>query len=171
VYDGDTAAFTASMQTLKILLNAVVSDKGAHFATADIKDYYLGTPLVDKQGSPASEYMRINLKHIPLDVQEKYNMAEYIHNDHVYIEINKSIYGLPQSGRLSQDRLIKHLKQHDYHQCPNTPALFRHKSKISPLHLWLMTSASSTRTHAICSAISGCNYRVPSQQHAIGLPQ
>lgn len=129
VYDGETAAFTASMQTLKILLNAVVSDKGARFATADIKDYYLGTPLVDKHGNPASEYMRINLKHIPLDVQEKYNMAEYVHNDHVYIEINKSIYGLPQSGRLSQDRLIKHLKQHDYYQCPNTPALFRHKSK------------------------------------------
>jgi hypothetical protein len=45
------------------------------------------------------------------------------------MEINKSIYGLPQSGRLSQDRLIKHIKQHDYHQCPNAPALFQHKSK------------------------------------------
>ena len=47
-YDGETAAFTASMQTLKILLNAVVSDQNARFATVDIKDYYLGTPLLDK---------------------------------------------------------------------------------------------------------------------------
>jgi hypothetical protein len=128
-YDGETAAFTASMQTLKILLNAVVSDQGARFATADIKDYYLGTPLLDKDGKPATEYMRINLKHIPTDVQLRYKMAEFVHKDHVYVEINKSIYGLPQSGRLSQDRLIKHLEKYDYVQCPNTPALFRHRVK------------------------------------------
>ena len=35
-YDGDTAAFTASMQTMKIVLNAVVSDEGARCATANI---------------------------------------------------------------------------------------------------------------------------------------
>jgi hypothetical protein len=128
-YDGETAAFTASMQTLKIMLNAVVSDEGARFATADIKDYYLGTPLLDKHGNPATEYMRINLKHIPESVQNRYNMADFVHKDHVYVEINKSIYGLPQSGRLSQDRLIKHLAKHDYVQCPNTPALFRHRVK------------------------------------------
>jgi hypothetical protein len=128
-YDGETAAFTASMQTLKIVLNAVVSDQNARFATADIKDYYLGTPLLDKHGNPATEYMRINLKHIPTDVQQRYNMSEYVHNNHVYVEINKSIYGLPQSGRLSQDRLIKHLANYDYVQCPNTPALFRHRTK------------------------------------------
>jgi hypothetical protein len=128
-YDGDTAAFTASMQTMKIVLNAVVSDPGARVATADIKDYYLSTPLVDKHGNPATEYMRINLNHIPSFVQEKYSMAEYAHSGHVYIEISKTIYGLPQSGRLSQDRLIKHLRAHDYIQCPNTPALFKHKSK------------------------------------------
>jgi hypothetical protein len=63
-----TAAFTASMQTMKIVLNAVVSDEGSRCATADIKDFYLGTPLVDKNGNPATEYMRINLKHIPLFV-------------------------------------------------------------------------------------------------------
>jgi hypothetical protein len=125
-YDGDTAAYTASMQTLKILLNAVVSDN-ARFATADIKDYYLGTPLVDKHGNPATEYMRINLKHIPAAMQSQYHMADFVHKDHVYVEIHKSIYGLPQSGRLSQDRLIKHLAEHDYIQCPNTPALFRHR--------------------------------------------
>jgi hypothetical protein len=128
-FDGDTAAYTASMPTLKILLNAVVSTKGAKFATADIKDYYLGTPLTDKYGRPAVEYMRIQLDFIPADVQAMYNLAEFEHNGAVYMEISKSIYGLPQSGRQSQDRLIKHLKAHDYIQCRNTPSLFRHKTR------------------------------------------
>ena len=44
-YAGETTAQTASMQVLKILCNSVVSDKNAKFMTADIKDFYLGTPL------------------------------------------------------------------------------------------------------------------------------
>jgi len=87
-FDGDTAAYTASMPTLKILLNAVVSSPGAKFATADIKDYYLGTPLVDKNGQPAVEYMCIKMDHIPVDVQEQYGLAALEHsNGHVYMEI------------------------------------------------------------------------------------
>jgi hypothetical protein len=64
-FDGDMAACTVSMPTLKILLYAVVFKPGGKFATADVKNYYLGTPLVDKQGSPAVEFMRIKLEHIP----------------------------------------------------------------------------------------------------------
>ena len=81
-YDGDTAAHTASMQLIKIMLNSVVSDKGAKFMTADIKDFYLGTPL------PSPEYMRINLQHIPAEVIAKYNMMKYAHNDAVVVEVN-----------------------------------------------------------------------------------
>ena len=128
-YDGDTAAYTASMQTLKIVCNSVVSTPDGKFATADIKDYYLGTPLVDKHGDPAVEYMRISLDHIPKDVQERYNLPEYAHNGAVYMEIAKSIYGLPQAGRQAQDRLVKHLREHGYHQCKNTPSLFRHSTR------------------------------------------
>jgi len=128
-FDGDTAAYTASMPTLKILLNAVVSTKNAKFATADIKDYYLGTPLTDKYGRPAVEYMRIQMDFIPADVQALYNLADIEHHGAVYMEISKSIYGLPQSGRQSQDRLVKHLRAHDYIQCRNTPSLFRHKTR------------------------------------------
>ncbi len=39
------------------------------------------------------------------------------------------MYGFPQAGRLSQLCLISHLKQHGYHQCPNTPCLFKHESR------------------------------------------
>jgi hypothetical protein len=39
------------------------------------------------------------------------------------------VYGLPQAGRLSQLRLISHLKEHGYYQCPNAPCLFKHESR------------------------------------------
>jgi hypothetical protein len=39
------------------------------------------------------------------------------------------MYGLPQTGRLSQQRLITNLRRFGYIQCANTPCLFRHESK------------------------------------------
>ena len=48
LYSGDKQAFTATMQTIKLLLNATVSER-AKFMTADIKNFYLGTPLPDKE--------------------------------------------------------------------------------------------------------------------------
>ena len=120
-YPGVTAAYTAGLETIRILLNATVSE-GARFFTADIKDFYLGTPLTRK------EYMRVSTKHIPLDIQKKYNMAPLIHNDYILMEISNTIYGLPQAGRLSQDRLVSHLSKFGYKQCTNTPCLFVHES-------------------------------------------
>jgi hypothetical protein len=42
------------MTSIKILLNAMVSED-AKFMTMDIKDFYLGTPMGEK------EYMRIHI--------------------------------------------------------------------------------------------------------------
>ena len=120
-YPGVTAAYTAHLETIRVLLNSIVSEH-ASILTADIKDFYLGTPLDRK------EYMRINLKHIPLDVQQRYNIVDMVHNDHILMEISKGIYGLPQAGKLSQDRLVSHLATHGYIQCVNTPCLFVHAS-------------------------------------------
>jgi hypothetical protein len=46
------------MMSIKILLNATVSE-GAKFMSMDIKDFYIGTPMEQK------EYMRIHLSQIP----------------------------------------------------------------------------------------------------------
>ena len=88
-YDGDTAAHTASMQLIKILLNSVVSD-GAKFMTADIKDFYLGTPL------PSPEYMCIELNDIPEDVIEK----SYAHNNAVVVEAFMAYHRLASLHRI-----------------------------------------------------------------------
>lgn len=118
-YPGTTTAYTAHLESIRVMLNATVSEH-ARIATADIKDFYLGTPL------DRPEYMRISLKHIPLDVQLRYDIAAMVQNDYVIMEITKGIYGLPQAGKLAQDRLVKHLAGHGYIQCVNTPCLFVH---------------------------------------------
>jgi hypothetical protein len=120
-YPGVTAAYVAHLETIRILLNAAASED-ADICTADISDFYLGTPLDRK------EYMRISLKHIPLEIQQRYDIACMVHNDYVLMEISKGIYGLPQAGKLSQDRLVQHLAANEYIQCANTPCLFVHKT-------------------------------------------
>ena len=107
-YPGKTS-HTAHLETIRVLLNAIVSEEATNFFTADIKDFYLGTPLEHP------EYMRINLKQIPLDVKEK--------------------YGLPQAGLLSQDHLVRHLATHGYTQCANPPCLFS-KPTVRKLFAW-----------------------------------
>ena len=118
-YTGPTAAQTAALEVMRLLLNALVSE-GANLMTLDIKDFYLGTPLDEP------EFMRIPLKFIPLELQTKYNLKAIQTHDCVIMRIEKSIYGLKQAGLLSQDRLVAHLAKHGYLQCHFTPCLFVH---------------------------------------------
>jgi hypothetical protein len=73
----------------------VTSTWNANFATANIKEYYLGTLLVRENGQPAVEYIRINLARISKDVQLTYELSKYARNGFVYMEIYNSIYDLP----------------------------------------------------------------------------
>ena len=57
-YDGPTSTLVAAMETIRLLLNAIVS-VGASLMCINIKDYCLGTPLVEpeymsKQVQPSS---------------------------------------------------------------------------------------------------------------------
>ena len=58
-YYGEVSTKTAGLTTIKLLLNSVVSKPTGQFMTADIKNFYLNTPL------ECPEYMRIPLKLIP----------------------------------------------------------------------------------------------------------
>ena len=95
-YPGDVGTKTASLKLIKLLLNSILSRKGAKFVTFDITHFYLQTPL------DQPEYVRIKLNHIPKEFNEGYNIMEYIYvNGWVYFEIRNGVYGLPQSGVLS----------------------------------------------------------------------
>jgi hypothetical protein len=92
----------------------------ANWMTADIKDFYLNTEL------PRKEYMRVHRRQIPIFIIQKYNLEELFQDNYIMTEISKGIYGLPQAGKLAQDRLIAHLAKHGYHQVPLTPCLFKY---------------------------------------------
>ena len=121
-YEEYRSSFTASLPTVKVLLNAVVSED-AEWMTVDIKDYYLGSPM------EKPVYMRIALKQIPLDIQQKYNLAAITRDGKVMTKIVKGMYGLPHAGKLAQDRLIPHLAKHGYRQCEHTRCLFTHDTR------------------------------------------
>ena len=51
------------------------------------------------------------------------------------VEIKKGIYGLPQAGRLAQQRLVKHLAKHGYTQSPTTACLFEQETLLKKLRI------------------------------------
>jgi hypothetical protein len=128
-YTGAVSTNTASMETVMILLNATVSEPGARFTTADIKDFFLMYEL----GRP--EYMWIPLSQIPNRIQTAYTVAEYVVNGRVMVEITKGIYGLPQASLIAKRRLDAHLATHGYHESPTT-GLYKHITRPSH-HVYL----------------------------------
>jgi hypothetical protein len=117
---GDLSTRTAEMTTSKLLFNSVISTDEARFACIDIKNMYLQTPMDRK------EYMRIPIKLIPQAFMDHYNLQDKIHNGHIYCEIRKGIYGLPQAGKLANDLLRKRLATCGYFECTHTPGLWKH---------------------------------------------
>jgi hypothetical protein len=56
-----------------------------------------------------------------------YNLEAKIHDGYVYAEVRKGMYGLPQAGKLANDRLRKFLAPAGYVPCTVTPGLWRHQ--------------------------------------------
>ena len=121
-YPGDCGTPTADLLTVKLLLNSVVSTKGAKFMTMDISNFYLMTPLKRK------EYVRMKLDNFPDDVIDLYGLKEKATPDSfVYVAVKRGMYGLPQSGILAQEFLEKRLGEHGYHQSRFTPGVWTHE--------------------------------------------
>ena len=116
------------MVTFKSLLNSVISTRGARFMNVDIKNFYLGTHM------GRFEYMKIKYSLIPDTIKKQYNLDKLVvYNSkgigYIYVEIRKGMYGLPQAGRLANDKLVAHLAKNGYHQAKQTPGLFRHETR------------------------------------------
>ena len=58
-----------------------------------------------------SEYVRIKLLDIPQEFIEEYDLKQVVQNGWIYFEILRGCYGLPQSGRLSNELLRTRLEQ------------------------------------------------------------
>ena len=67
-YPGNAGTPTGDMTLFKILLNSIISTKGARCVMVDIKDFYLCTPM------KRFEYMRLKITDIPEEIIREYGL-------------------------------------------------------------------------------------------------
>jgi hypothetical protein len=91
-YPGDVGTNTASMELLKLLLNSVLSQKGAHFSSINLKNFYLKMPM------PEPEYICIKILDIPNEFINEYKLTGLDCDGWIYFEIHQGCYGLPKQA-------------------------------------------------------------------------
>jgi hypothetical protein len=70
--------------------------------------------------------MQIPIAVIPKQsIMTKYKLLPLLHHDHVYVEICKGMYGLPQAGKIANDCPTEMLSPHGYTPMPITPGLWK----------------------------------------------
>ena len=92
-----------------------------------------------QQGMDRYEYMKMPLALFPDHIVKQYNLGEKAKNGFVYLEMRKTIYGLPQAGSLANKLLKERLEPHGYIRVPHTPhgyirvphtpGLWKHKTR------------------------------------------
>jgi hypothetical protein len=123
-YPGEVATPTAEMLVAKILFNSVISTPGAKFMTMDISNFYLMTPL------KRPEYIRVRLDDMPEEIIKEYKLRDKANaKGHIFLEVTKGMYGLPQAGLLANELLEQRLNKHGYYQSKLVPGLWRHKTR------------------------------------------
>ena len=116
-YADDTRSPTVALITSKILFNSIVSTQNAKFLGLDIKNFYLQTTL------PNSQLMKFPINLIPTEIIKQYNLQDIQHNNWVYLEIVKGMYGLKKSRKLASNQLVEHLAPYGYVPCKCTTGL------------------------------------------------
>jgi hypothetical protein len=112
------------MLVAKVLFNSVVSTPGAKFMTMDVSNFYLMTPL------KRPEYIRVRLADMPTEIINEYKLRDKAnHKGHVFMEITKGMYGLPQAGLLANELLKQRLNKHGYVQSKLVPGLWKHNTR------------------------------------------
>ncbi len=81
---------------------------------------YLNTPL------NRYEYMKMRITLFPTEIIKQYNLLPLVHQGFVYIEPQKGMYGLPQTGILASKLLQKQLTAHRYAPTEHTHSLWKH---------------------------------------------
>jgi hypothetical protein len=89
----------------------------------DLKNFYL-TAALDYY-----KYMKILLSLFLEWIKKQYNLDTHTRDGFVFLEIRQAVWGLPQAGILANKLLCKQLKRHGYHECVNTPGLWRHATR------------------------------------------
>ena len=125
-YTSDAGSPAANLLETKLLVNSTISDanKGARFMSADLKDFFLATPM------DGEEFMKVHYKHFPADIRERYKLDQKVtDNGCIYIKIKRGMYGLKQAAVLAYRELKKNLATHGYHPITGTVGLWQHETR------------------------------------------
>ena len=115
---------TASLLTIKILLNHIITIPAAKFLGLDLKDLYLNMPM------DRPEFLRIKLSNFPEDVIKHYKLREKVDNKgFVYVKCVCGMYSLPHAGIIAQTMLEERLEKHGYRQSDKTPGFWKHDTQ------------------------------------------
>jgi hypothetical protein len=129
-YASDAGTPAASLLEAKILFNSIISTPGARFAAADIKDYFLCSPM------EIFEYIKIPFRWILEEIRLQYGLYELVESDdYMYCEVRKGIYGLKQAARLAFDNLVKLLAPDGYYHVRAYPGLWKHRTRATVFSL------------------------------------
>ena len=90
---------------------------------ADTANFYLNIPM------NRYEDMNLPLDIIPEEIIQKYNLRNLAHKGFVYMETRKGVYGLPQAGKIANDKLKLHLAKFGYEPELITPGMWRHQTR------------------------------------------
>ncbi len=133
-YPGDVGTPMADLTLVKMHVNSVVSTWGTQYMTLDVKNFYLNMLMV------RYEYVHINIGNIPDEINVEYNLKDKVTSDgHVYVEIQKGMYGLPQAGILAQELLENNSTNMATHKAGWFQAYGHIKPVLSHSLLLLMT--------------------------------
>jgi hypothetical protein len=129
-YPGAVSSNTAEYPVVKMLLNSVISDvrncdENTRFSTLDLVDFYIGTEL-ENHDDP--DYFKIKAIKVPNAICEKYNISADS-DGYIYFRLDKCLYGHAVAGRLSNQELVKLLKEAGYHESDLVPCLFKHETR------------------------------------------
>jgi hypothetical protein len=93
-YPGELTTRMANITTAKLLWNSVLSMPGAKYMTF--------------------EYMCIPFALFPPWIIKQYALKDKVLNGHIYLEMQRAVWGLPQASILANKLLKKHLDPHGY---------------------------------------------------------
>ena len=120
---GDVTTPTADLITAKLIFNSLLSTKNTKFMCEDIANFYLNNTM------NIYEYMKLPLDIIPEEIIQQYNLRNLSHKDFIYMEIQKGMYGIPQAGKIANDKINLHLTNFGYESAPITPGLWQHQNR------------------------------------------
>ena len=118
---GPTRCNVAETVLIKAFYNSVVSDR-ADYSTADIANFYYGTPLPDNE----HVYASVPLSSFSDTILDEYHLRHFIHNGQILLKFLKTIPGLPNAGILSKQRVDKIFAARGYIEDELVPCVYSH---------------------------------------------